>query len=71
MLRVRVCAAHIGEFWGPNSLNKGPFRQTFPKYGWVWPKFAKKSLKIGNFPRKFIIKVGMNTSFGNKNRAVF
>ena len=25
MFRVRVCAAHMGGFWAPNSLNKGPF----------------------------------------------
>ena len=25
MLRIRVCAAHMGGFWGQNSLNKGPF----------------------------------------------
>ena len=25
MLRVRVCAAHMGGFLGRNSLNKGPF----------------------------------------------
>ena len=23
MLRVRVCAAHMGGFWAPKSLNKG------------------------------------------------
>ena len=25
MLRVRVCAAHMGGVLGQNSLNKGPF----------------------------------------------
>ena len=30
MLRVRVCAAHMGGFFAPNSLNKGPFFGRFP-----------------------------------------
>ena len=33
MLRVRVCAAHMGSFFGRNSLNKGPFWQIFHKHG--------------------------------------
>ena len=40
MLRVRVYAAHMGGFLGPNSLNKGPF-------------FDRFSLKMGGFPRNW------------------
>ena len=29
ILKVRVCAAHMGGFLGPNSLNKGPFFSRF------------------------------------------
>ena len=38
MLRVRVCAANIGGFLGPKSLNKGPF-------------FGRFSLNMGGFSR--------------------
>ena len=38
MLRVRVCAAHMGGFLVQNSLNKGPF-------------FGRFSLSKGGFPR--------------------
>ena len=29
MLTVRACAARMDGFWGPNSLNKGPFSSRF------------------------------------------
>ena len=29
MLRVRLCAAHMGGFFGQNTLNKGPFSADF------------------------------------------
>ena len=45
MLRVRVCAAHMGGFWAPDSLNKGPFfgRFSLNKGGLSenWQKIAK------------------------------
>ena len=45
MLRVRVCAAHMGGFLGPNSINKGPFfgRFSINKGGSSrnWRKIAK------------------------------
>ena len=39
MLRVRVCAAHMGGFLGRNSLDKGPF-------------FGRFSIDIGGLSRK-------------------
>ena len=38
MLRVRVCAAHMGGFWVQSSLNKAPY-------------FSKFSLKMGGLFR--------------------
>ena len=71
MLRVRVCAAHMGGFLGRNSLNKGPFFDRFSiNMGGLsrnWRKIAKNGL----FPRKFIIRVGMKASFGNYKRVPF
>ena len=37
MLRVRVCAAHMGGFLSQNFLNKGPF-------------FGRFSINIGGYP---------------------
>ena len=46
MLRVRVCAAHVGEFFGPKFSKQGSlFRQIFHKRGWVVQKLAKNSQK--------------------------
>ena len=45
MLRVWVCATHMGGFLGQNSLNKGPFfgRFSINKGGFSrnWQKIAK------------------------------
>ena len=42
MLRVRVCAAHMGEFLGPKFSKQGSlFRQIFLKPGWIFRKLAK------------------------------
>ena len=58
-------------FWARNSLNKGfLFRQIFHKHGWVIQKLAK-IVKMGSFPPKFIIKVGMTATVGNKKRVAF
>ena len=66
MLRVRVCAAHMGGFLGLKFSKQGSlFRQIFLKHGWVFQKLAKKLQKVGSFPPKFIIKVGMTATFGN------
>ena len=41
MLRVRVCAAHMFEFWAQNSLDKGPSSANFSETWVGWLKFAK------------------------------
>ena len=65
MLRVRVCAAHMGGILGPKFSKQGSlFRQIFHKQGWVIQKSVKMAKK-GGFPPKFIIKVGMTVTFGN------
>ena len=65
MLRVRVCAAHTGGFFGQNSLNKGPFfGRFFINIGRLfrnWRPIAKNE----SFCAKIHIKVGMTASFGN------
>ena len=47
MLRVRVCAAHMGRFLGRNSLNKGSF-------------FGRLSINMGGLSRnwRIIAKTG-------------
>ena len=42
MLRVRVCAAHMGGFLGPKFSKQGSlFQQIFLKHGWFFQKLAK------------------------------
>ena len=42
MLRVRVCAAHMGWILGPKSSKKGPlYWQIFLRHGWVIQKFGR------------------------------
>ena len=66
MLRVRVCAAHMGRFLGPEFSKQGSlFRQIFPDTWVAYPEIGEKWPKVGGFPPKFIIKVGMTASFGN------
>ena len=71
MLRVRVCAAHMGGILGRNSLNKGPFfgRKSINMGG--LSRNWRKLPKMGRFPPKFIIKVGVTASFGNQKRVPF
>ena len=54
MLRVRVCAAHMGGFLGQNSLNEGPF-------------FGRFSLNMGGLCRNWL-KIAKNGSFSVKIR---
>ena len=66
MLRERVCAAHMGGLLGLKFSKQGsPFRQIFLKHGLVFQKLAKSLQKMGSFPPKFIIKVGMTATVGN------
>ena len=59
------------EFLGPKFSKQGSiFRQIFLKRGWVFQKLAKLS-KMGSFPPKFIIKVDMTATVGNKKKVAF
>ena len=65
MLRVRVCAAHMGGFLGPKFSKQGSFFGRFSINMGGLSRYRRKWPKIGRFPPKFIIKVGMKASFGN------
>ena len=65
MLRVRVCAAHMGGFLGPNSLDQGPFFGRFSSNKGGLSRNWRKIAKNGWFPAKIHHKVGMIASFGN------
>ena len=63
MLRVRVCAAHMGGFLGPKFSKQGSiFRQIFHKQGWIIQKLAKNS-KNGWFSAKIHHKSGYDRKF--------
>ena len=63
---VRVCAAHIGGFFGPKfPKQRSLCRQIFRNHGWVFQKFAKNCQLWVAFPPKFIIKMGMTATVGN------
>ena len=65
MLRVWVCAVHMGGFLGQNSLNSGPFYGRFSlKMGGIFRDW-QKIVKMGSSLSKFIIKVGMMATIGN------
>ena len=49
MLRVQVCATHMGGFLGPKFSEQGSlFWQIFHKHRWVMEKLAKNSEKCQN-----------------------
>ena len=53
MLRVWVCATHMGGFLGPKFSKTGSlFQQIFFKHDWVYPEIGKKLPKMGGFPAK-------------------
>ena len=52
-------------FWAQNSLNKGLFFGRFSLNMGGFSKSWRKVAKMGGFPAKFIIKVGMTARFGN------
>ena len=65
MLRLRVCAAHMGWFLSLKFSEQGfLFWQILHKHGWVIQKMAKIT-KMGHSQPKFIIKVGMTATAGN------
>ena len=65
MLRVQVCAAHMDGFLGPKFSKQwslfGRFCLNMGGFSRNWPKIVK----MGSFPQKFIIKVGMTATVGN------
>ena len=65
MLRVRVCATHMGGFWVQNSLIWVPFGRLSLNIGGHSRKIGKKLSKTGSFPPKFIIKEGITATAGN------
>ena len=52
-------------FCAQNSLNKGPFFGRFSLNMGGFSRNWQKIVKMGSFPPKSIIKVGMMASFGN------
>ena len=61
-----------GWVFGPKLSKQGSlFRQIFLKHGWAFQKLARKLSKMGSFLPKFIIKVGMTATVGNKKRLAF
>ena len=52
-------------FWVENSLHKVPFFGRFSLNMGGFPRNWQKLSKMGSFPPKFIIKVGMTVPVGN------
>ena len=48
-----------------NSLNKGPFFGRFSLKMGGFPEICKILSKMGSFPPKFIMRVGMTATVGN------
>ena len=65
MLRVRVCAAHMGGFLGPKFSKQGSFFGRFSLNMGGFSRNWQKIVKMGSFSPKFIIKVGMTATVGN------
>ena len=68
MLRVRVCAAHMGGFLGPKFSKQWSFFARFSLNMVGFSRNWQKIVKIGSFLPKFIIKLGMTATVGNKRR---
>ena len=58
-------------FWVHYSLNKGPFFGRFSLNMGGFSRNWQKIVKMGSFPLKFIIEVGMTATVGNKKRVAF
>ena len=65
MLKVRVCTPIWVGFWVPKSLNKGLFFGRFSLNMAGFSSNQQKIAKMGSFPPKVIIKVGMTATVGN------
>ena len=65
MLRVRVCAASMGGLLGPKFSEQGSLFGRFSINVGRFSRNLQKLSKMGSFPPKFIIKVGMTETVGN------
>ena len=63
MLRVRVCAAHMGGYLGQNSPNKGPFFGRFSINMGGLSRHWRKIAKNGSFAAKIHHKIGYDCKF--------
>ena len=63
MYRVRVCAAHMGGFFGRNSLDKGPFFGRFSINMGRFSRNLRKIVKNGWFSAKIHHKSGYDSKF--------
>ena len=59
------------DFWSQNFLNKGPFFGRFFLTMSGYSGNRHKIVKTDSFPLKFIIKVDMMSSIGNKKRKAY
>ena len=71
MLRVRVCAAHMSGVLDPKSSKQGSFFGRFSSNIGGFSRNWLKIVKMGSFPPKFIIKVGMIATVGVQKRVAF
>ena len=65
MLRLRVCATHMGGFLGPKFSKQGSLLGRFSINMGGFSRNWQKLSKMGSFPPKFIIKVSMTATVGN------
>ena len=65
MLKVWVCATHMGAFLGPEFSTQGSFLGRFSS------ETHRQILKMCIFQPKFIIRVGTKASFGNLADSTF
>ena len=63
MLRIRVCAAHMGGFLGPKFSNKGPFFGRFSINMGGSSRNWQKIAKNGPFSTKIHHKSGYDSKF--------
>ena len=71
MLRVQICAAHMGGFLRPKFSKKGPPISRFSLKMGGFSRNWQKIVKNWQFLPKFIIKVGMTAIVGNLKRVDF
>ena len=63
MLRVRVCAAHMGGFWGPKISRQGSFFGRFSINMGGFSRNWRKIVKNGWFSAKIHHKSGYDSKF--------